>query len=110
PELVHGGPRSRPPDHQDPEREARRGVRRESRALRRLRDGGAAVPRPRRRAARGGREEVRAARRRDRRQRQRRGDQRSEVPPVLGDRKSTRLNSSNGSISYAVFCLTKKKI
>src|SRR3989337_3432734 len=25
------------------------------------------------------------------------------------DRKSTRLNSSHGSISYAVFCLTKKK-
>src|SRR5207245_4538408 len=24
---------------------------------------------------------------------------------VLGDRKSTRLNSSHGSISYAVFCL-----
>src|SRR5207245_3861775 len=24
------------------------------------------------------------------------------------DRKSTRLNSSHGSISYAVFCLTKK--
>src|SRR5271169_7077164 len=27
-----------------------------------------------------------------------------------GDRKSTRLNSSHGSISYAVFCLKKKKI
>src|SRR5207245_8371805 len=26
----------------------------------------------------------------------------------LGDRKSTRLNSSHGSISYAVFCLQKK--
>src|SRR5207245_7456872 len=25
-----------------------------------------------------------------------------------GDRKSTRLNSSHGSISYAVFCLKKK--
>src|SRR5438128_4751657 len=25
------------------------------------------------------------------------------------DRKSTRLNSSHGSISYAVFCLKKKK-
>src|SRR3989337_3120699 len=25
-----------------------------------------------------------------------------------GDRKSTRLNSSHGSISYAVFCLQKK--
>src|SRR2546422_8268349 len=31
--------------------------------------------------------------------------------PVLGegDRKSTRLNSSHGYISYAVFCLKKKK-
>src|SRR5690348_17660700 len=27
----------------------------------------------------------------------------------LGDRKSTRLNSSQPSISYAVFCLKKKK-
>src|SRR5207245_4899835 len=27
----------------------------------------------------------------------------------LRDRKSTRLNSSHGSISYAVFCLRKKK-
>src|SRR5438128_8461340 len=29
---------------------------------------------------------------------------------VETDRKSTRLNSSHGSISYAVFCLKKKKI
>src|SRR5690606_40906667 len=28
----------------------------------------------------------------------------------LGDRKSTRLNSSHVKISYAVFCLKKKKI
>src|SRR5207245_5688452 len=28
---------------------------------------------------------------------------------MTGDRKSTRLNSSHGSISYAVFCLKKKK-
>src|SRR5687768_18014810 len=28
----------------------------------------------------------------------------------LGDRKSTRLNSSHGYISYAVFCLKKKII
>src|SRR5438132_6861606 len=28
---------------------------------------------------------------------------------VLGDRKSTRLNSSHTVISYAVFCLKKKK-
>src|SRR2546429_2472102 len=27
---------------------------------------------------------------------------------VAGDRKSTRLNSSHGYISYAVFCLKKK--
>src|SRR5438477_8466068 len=39
------------------------------------------------------------------------------TPPVMGgslalspeDRKSTRLNSSHMSISYAVFCLKKKK-
>src|SRR2546429_3196642 len=30
------------------------------------------------------------------------------VPGVI-DRKSTRLNSSHGYISYAVFCLKKKK-
>src|SRR5256884_5217215 len=29
--------------------------------------------------------------------------------PAAGDRKSTRLNSSHGYISYAVFCLKKKK-
>src|SRR5258707_2632748 len=28
---------------------------------------------------------------------------------VEGDRKSTRLNSSHANISYAVFCLKKKK-
>src|SRR5689334_25222954 len=28
---------------------------------------------------------------------------------IAGDRKSTRLNSSHSSISYAVFCLKKKK-
>src|SRR2546427_1797673 len=36
-----------------------------------------------------------------------------EVPGVIGqisiDRKSTRLNSSHSQISYAVFCLKKKK-
>src|SRR2546422_6281511 len=31
------------------------------------------------------------------------------VPVKLRDRKSTRLNSSHGYISYAVFCLKKKK-
>src|SRR2546429_4167644 len=29
--------------------------------------------------------------------------------PAVRDRKSTRLNSSHGYISYAVFCLKKKK-
>src|SRR5947209_11481427 len=34
-----------------------------------------------------------------------------EVPDQgQGDRKSTRLNSSHANISYAVFCLKKKKI
>src|SRR3712207_8007365 len=28
---------------------------------------------------------------------------------ITGDRKSTRLNSSHANISYAVFCLKKKK-
>src|SRR5689334_24512833 len=32
-----------------------------------------------------------------------------DLPPVITDRKSTRLNSSHSSISYAVFCLKKKK-
>src|SRR2546422_3709059 len=30
------------------------------------------------------------------------------VAPLTTDRKSTRLNSSHGYISYAVFCLKKK--
>src|SRR2546429_3838722 len=34
----------------------------------------------------------------------------SAVGQRLLDRKSTRLNSSHGYISYAVFCLKKKKI
>src|SRR5258708_20229882 len=33
-----------------------------------------------------------------------------EVKELKGDRKSTRLNSSHQIISYAVFCLKKKKI
>src|SRR2546422_10760417 len=37
----------------------------------------------------------------------------ADLPPGVGfqelDRKSTRLNSSHGYISYAVFCLKKKK-
>src|SRR2546429_8860934 len=32
------------------------------------------------------------------------------LSPDRADRKSTRLNSSHGYISYAVFCLKKKKI
>src|SRR2546427_1019548 len=31
------------------------------------------------------------------------------VRTAIGDRKSTRLNSSHSQISYAVFCLKKKK-
>src|SRR2546427_8340413 len=31
------------------------------------------------------------------------------APGAPGDRKSTRLNSSHSQISYAVFCLKKKK-
>src|SRR2546422_580614 len=33
----------------------------------------------------------------------------SQIVAVVIDRKSTRLNSSHGYISYAVFCLKKKK-
>src|SRR2546422_1210698 len=32
------------------------------------------------------------------------------IAPIFVDRKSTRLNSSHGYISYAVFCLKKKKM
>src|SRR2546430_17452784 len=35
--------------------------------------------------------------------------ERSQYIPDLRDRKSTRLNSSHSQISYAVFCLKKKK-
>src|SRR3712207_7468502 len=31
------------------------------------------------------------------------------APDTVGDRKSTRLNSSHANISYAVFCLKKKQ-
>src|SRR2546430_10179521 len=34
----------------------------------------------------------------------------AELPVFTGDRKSTRLNSSHSQISYAVFCLKKKKM
>src|SRR3712207_7668261 len=32
-----------------------------------------------------------------------------QILPSIKDRKSTRLNSSHANISYAVFCLKKKK-
>src|SRR2546429_5691499 len=35
--------------------------------------------------------------------------ERARTRAFAGDRKSTRLNSSHGYISYAVFCLKKKK-
>src|SRR5438445_7083270 len=35
--------------------------------------------------------------------------ERSRAAITSGDRKSTRLNSSHANISYAVFCLKKKK-
>src|SRR2546422_4998391 len=38
-----------------------------------------------------------------------RGSGEGRLPVQLRDRKSTRLNSSHGYISYAVFCLKKKK-
>src|SRR3712207_7321058 len=37
------------------------------------------------------------------------GDAGEVVEAVAEDRKSTRLNSSHANISYAVFCLKKKK-
>src|SRR5690348_18025227 len=37
------------------------------------------------------------------------GDAGAQVDLAFQDRKSTRLNSSHPSISYAVFCLKKKK-
>src|SRR3712207_7942228 len=37
------------------------------------------------------------------------GEHHQRVAPAPQDRKSTRLNSSHANISYAVFCLKKKK-
>src|SRR5436853_4794009 len=45
----------------------------------------------------------------DRRQRRRRVDRARARHVAVSDRKSTRLNSSHLGISYAVFCLKKKK-
>src|SRR3712207_8660430 len=53
------------------------------------------------------RDEVRGERGRRRRARDQRVD--DVVLEDLLDRKSTRLNSSHANISYAVFCLKKKK-
>src|SRR3712207_8610034 len=64
--------------------------------------GGARQPAVRGRAAPAGRRAVRPARLR----RRGAGLQRGLHPR---DRKSTRLNSSHANISYAVFCLKKKK-
>src|SRR3989475_5457792 len=36
-------------------------------------------------------------------------DTNGEIGDICADRKSTRLNSSHSQISYAVFCLKKKK-
>src|SRR5437879_12387198 len=43
------------------------------------------------------------------RSRERDPSERLEALPFVADRKSTRLNSSHRCISYAVFCLKKKK-
>src|SRR5438477_3020116 len=52
---------------------------------------------------------VRPPARRDGDARLRRGRARAAGEGIPQDRKSTRLNSSHMSISYAVFCLKKKK-
>src|SRR3712207_8719465 len=54
-------------------------------------------PRPRRRRAGHGRQDLQ-------------GDDRRAAGLADADRKSTRLNSSHANISYAVFCLKKKKL
>src|SRR2546430_10335079 len=38
------------------------------------------------------------------------GESQPRAGTLTGDRKSTRLNSSHSQISYAVFCLKKKKM
>src|SRR5437899_8668268 len=59
-------------------------------------------PAPRARGCRGGEDCLRAARRRS-------GARYGDEEGHPSDRKSTRLNSSHLGISYAVFCLKKKK-
>src|SRR5688572_32327118 len=49
------------------------------------------------------------ARRRAEETRRRAGHRLRDAGQQLADRKSTRLNSSHSQISYAVFCLKKKK-
>src|SRR3712207_8215803 len=62
------------------------------------------------RAVGGGREGVRCLHRLYRPDSPRRLDRgRAQDRGRLADRKSTRLNSSHANISYAVFCLKKKK-
>src|SRR3712207_8302006 len=62
-----------------------------------------------------GRRHVRAGVRADQRARRLQAARRAAGRPARpgddrgGDRKSTRLNSSHANISYAVFCLKKKK-
>src|SRR3712207_7977694 len=67
---------------------------------------------------RGGRPPARPLRVLQARRRDRRGGRAARAPALslgrapqrqLADRKSTRLNSSHANISYAVFCLKKKK-
>src|SRR3712207_8475897 len=71
------------------------GVRRGRGRLRRLRSG-------RRRTSRGGAGLMVAKKRKA-------ADSLANLKRQFGDRKSTRLNSSHANISYAVFCLKKKK-
>src|SRR3712207_6877339 len=54
---------------------------------------------------------LRGLHRDEQRQLRREAGTQSQRPPSRrgGDRKSTRLNSSHANISYAVFCLKKKK-
>src|SRR5690349_22459357 len=54
-------------------------------------------------------EGLRQERQRHQRDRGHRHDVRRDRPGGVVDRKSTRLNSSHVEISYAVFCLKKKK-